>query len=179
MGQRVKLVRRQKGWSQQRLADEVGCSQQAITSLENGRTRSFRELPELARALEVTAAWLKTGAGEKGIAAKSGRTDAAEALVEYGQRVGEARSTLRLSVAAAARAIMADEEWRDMERGAHWPDPVQLDLICGRLSQSLDWLVRGIVIAHSERPLQGVERVTIHEQPPLLGRPPAQTAESE
>jgi len=156
--------------SQAELARRIGSSQQAIASLEGNRTKTFRNLLGLAQVLGVSPTWLATGRGVKDPTLAS-VDDVRGSLMDFAERVREARNLNGFTVSASCRGIMHEDEWRDLEAGAVWPNPVQLDLICGRLSQSLDWLVRGLVIAHAERPMQGVERVTIHEQPALL-RPP-------
>lgn len=57
--ERLKQVRERMGWSQRRLADEVGCSQQAILDYEKGRRRPAGDiLVRLAVALGVSGSWL-------------------------------------------------------------------------------------------------------------------------
>ena len=156
--------------SQAELARRVGVTAQAVQSLESGRTKSFKKLVPLAEVLGVTPRWLVTGQGPKGLGDTPQATDLLAAMEDFAHRIREAREYLRLSSAAAARGIMAEEEWSRMEQAEYWPDPMQLDLLCGRLSQSLDWLVRGIVIASGERPLTRSEKHVFHEAPEAIRR---------
>lgn len=52
-GDRIKSARLQLGWSQQDLADQVGCSQPAIKKIESGETLRSRLLPKIARVLDI------------------------------------------------------------------------------------------------------------------------------
>lgn len=54
---RIRELRLAKGWSQQRLADEVGCSKMEISGLERGRPKLNLEwMRRVAPALGVTPA---------------------------------------------------------------------------------------------------------------------------
>lgn len=54
LGARVKERRRQRGWTQQQLAERVDCSHTAISHIENGRRwPSFQTLRRLAEALQL------------------------------------------------------------------------------------------------------------------------------
>lgn len=66
LGQRVKETREARGLTQTQLADMVGMSQQGIQMLEQRDSGSSKFVVELARALNVTAEWLKNG-GERSI----------------------------------------------------------------------------------------------------------------
>ena len=52
-GDRIKSTRLELGWSQKRLAGEVGCSQPAIKKIERGETLRSRLLPKIARVLNI------------------------------------------------------------------------------------------------------------------------------
>lgn len=151
------------GLSQSALARSIGVTPQAIQGLESGRTESFRKLVQLASALGVAVDWLQAGGGAPALSDQSDGGEALMARIDFGRRVSEARKVRGLEVAAAARGILPAAVWRALEQGEHWPDPLQLDLICGRLGQSLDWLVRGIVIADSEIPAVFRERRALHQ----------------
>ena len=57
MENRIKLLRRQRDWSQEKLARRVGTSNQMISLLERGRRRMTMDwLERLAKALECRAA---------------------------------------------------------------------------------------------------------------------------
>jgi putative transcriptional regulator len=62
LGERVKQLRMQKGFSQRKLADIMGKDHPAISLLENGKTNpSFWFLRELSDALEVELSSLVEG----------------------------------------------------------------------------------------------------------------------
>jgi transcriptional regulator with XRE-family HTH domain len=66
MGDRVRQLREERGWSQSELASYLpGVHQQSIDQLERGRVRRPRFLPELAQALGTQVQWLLTGEGGK------------------------------------------------------------------------------------------------------------------
>ena len=54
LGRNVKRLRREKGWTQEALAEFTGVSQQFISELENGKSNpTILTLHELARGLGV------------------------------------------------------------------------------------------------------------------------------
>ncbi len=55
---RLKEIRRQKGWTQARLAAEAGTSRRAIQEIESGEIPYPRNIDRIARALEVSPWWL-------------------------------------------------------------------------------------------------------------------------
>ncbi|MGL9721603.1 XRE family transcriptional regulator [Symbiopectobacterium sp.] len=63
IAERVKNCREELGWTQARLAEKAGTSQQAIQQLENGETKRPRYLPELCAALNCSVKWLLSGEG--------------------------------------------------------------------------------------------------------------------
>jgi transcriptional regulator with XRE-family HTH domain len=67
--ERVKSLRKAKGWSQIRLAKEAKVSQQAIGKIETGKALESRKLPQIAAALGVTAEELlgETPASDSGL----------------------------------------------------------------------------------------------------------------
>lgn len=64
IGQRVRLERRKRKWSQEELARRAKVTQGLISQIENGTNDSSRYLPALAAALEVSSDWLATGRGD-------------------------------------------------------------------------------------------------------------------
>lgn len=170
--ERVIEARTRLGKSQSQIAREIGVKPQAIQSLESGRTRSFRALVPLAEALSVSPRWLATGEGPKTLTLDATSADLAAAMEDFATRIRDARQSLQLPISIAARGIMPEADWARMERAEFWPLPMQLDLLCGRLMQSLDWLVRGIVIASGERPVASSRGVMLHEPPPPIRRGP-------
>jgi transcriptional regulator with XRE-family HTH domain len=63
IGDRIKTVRVEKGWSQAALARRSGVSQRTVSNLETNRNRTSRDLIAIARALRVNPLWLESGAG--------------------------------------------------------------------------------------------------------------------
>jgi len=61
LGSRVKQIREAKQLSQAQLAEKVGLSQTAIHLMEQRDSTSSKFLVELAKALNVSPEWLKTG----------------------------------------------------------------------------------------------------------------------
>jgi transcriptional regulator with XRE-family HTH domain len=70
MGDRIESERKAKGWTQQRLADEVNrlgghSDQSRINGLEKRASRNSSQAIHIARALGVNLEWLLTGKGPK------------------------------------------------------------------------------------------------------------------
>jgi transcriptional regulator with XRE-family HTH domain len=62
LGERVRQLRMQKGWSQSELAARLPhVKQQSIDQLEQGKVERPRFLPELADVLQTSVQWLLTG----------------------------------------------------------------------------------------------------------------------
>ena len=53
IGDRIRALRRQRGWSQEQLGERVGFSQSKISKIENGDWDSLSDLKLLATALGV------------------------------------------------------------------------------------------------------------------------------
>ena len=53
IGDRIRALRRQRGWSQERLGERVGFSQSKISKIEQGDWDSLSDLKLLAAALGV------------------------------------------------------------------------------------------------------------------------------
>lgn len=60
---RIKHAREGKGWTQQNLADAVGCGQSIIGNLESGSQAGSKWIPKVAHALDVCIIWLTDGTG--------------------------------------------------------------------------------------------------------------------
>ena len=105
IAERVKAVRQELGWSQVRLAAEVGVSQSSIGNIESGFRQRPRELVSIAKALQVSPEWLETGKGSRTQpgSLKLVEADAQpsmRALVEYLARIAAPqRPTLRRNLA--------------------------------------------------------------------------------
>lgn len=63
MGDRIRERRKAAKWSQARLSEESGISQQMLSKLERGVAFGTTEIVQLARALNVTPRWLESGEG--------------------------------------------------------------------------------------------------------------------
>lgn len=61
IGDRVKIKRLEMGLSQEELAIKSGTTQQSIVNVETGKTKSPRNLLDLAKALNVSPEYLKYG----------------------------------------------------------------------------------------------------------------------
>jgi len=66
LGGRLRKRRRDLGWTQVHLAEQVGTYQAVIQKIENGKSLRPRILSQIAAALEVHPAWLMFGIAEVG-----------------------------------------------------------------------------------------------------------------
>lgn len=96
LGDRIKLVREEKGITQQQLAETSGVCQQMISKLETGKANATSDIVKLAYCLEVSPNWLeglsknrnieaaprKAGAQQAGQAAQLNQK-ALQACIEY------------------------------------------------------------------------------------------------
>jgi transcriptional regulator with XRE-family HTH domain len=64
IGERIRLERRKRKWSQNDLAKAVGVTQGLVSQIENGTNDSSRYLTAIARALDVSPDWLESGKGD-------------------------------------------------------------------------------------------------------------------
>lgn len=78
LGTRLKEIRKERGYSQGKLAEIVGVSQGLVGQLENWRNQDTKHIFSFARALGVDAEWLATGRG-------SSASSSAPALIEREQ----------------------------------------------------------------------------------------------
>lgn len=96
IGSRIKEARGALGWSQVQLAEEVGVSQSAIGNIESGLRQRPRELVSIAKALQVSAAWLETGTGNRSMVYAAPSEPCTRTLVEYLAGIAvQQRPTLR------------------------------------------------------------------------------------
>lgn len=61
IGERVRMARSLKGWSQVKLAHEARVTRGVIEKLEQGKSRQPRQLENIARALELAPSLLRFG----------------------------------------------------------------------------------------------------------------------
>ena len=59
--QRVRVARKDRGFTQEYLAEKAGVSVEAINHVENGTILRPREIVPIAIALDVNPAWLQFG----------------------------------------------------------------------------------------------------------------------
>lgn len=65
LGDRVRQVREEKGWTQKRLAEKARVPQSSISNLEIGKHKGSPHIVEIANALGVNVYWLRSGRGPK------------------------------------------------------------------------------------------------------------------
>lgn len=61
LGERLRFRRKEIGWTQEYLAEQVGTSQAVIQKIENGKSLRPRKIDSIAQALNVSPAWLMFG----------------------------------------------------------------------------------------------------------------------
>jgi len=66
LGGRLRRRRKELGWTQMFLAEQVGTSQAVIQKIENGKSLRPRILEQIADSLAVKPAWLTFGVEEVG-----------------------------------------------------------------------------------------------------------------
>jgi transcriptional regulator with XRE-family HTH domain len=64
LADRLRRARKQKGWSQEFLAQRAETSQAVIQKIENGKSLRPRNIEHIANALSVRPAWLMFGVNE-------------------------------------------------------------------------------------------------------------------
>lgn len=79
LGERIKLVREEKGITQQELAEMSGVCQQMISKLETGRANATSDIVKLAYCLEVSPNWLEGLSKNRDVEATSRKTSGQQA----------------------------------------------------------------------------------------------------
>lgn len=65
IGERIKEIRKQKGYTQQKFADALGLKQNTVATYEMNKTApSDRTISDICREFGVDRIWLETGAGD-------------------------------------------------------------------------------------------------------------------
>lgn len=65
MNERIKAIRKEKGITQQKMAQDLNIGQSMIANIENGaRDPSDRTIADICRVYDVNEIWLRTGVGE-------------------------------------------------------------------------------------------------------------------
>ncbi len=104
LGNRIRLEREARNWSQQDLADKSGTSQSTIAGLESGRAAATTKIIHIARALRVNPQWLETGTGSKEPTTPSGTYISADSVEELAELLVAKGND---DIAALWRAILA------------------------------------------------------------------------
>lgn len=69
IGERIKEIRKSKGYTQQRFADELGLKQNTIATYEMNKTiPSDRTVLDICQKFRIREEWLRTGEGDMEIA---------------------------------------------------------------------------------------------------------------
>jgi transcriptional regulator with XRE-family HTH domain len=61
IGERLRLVRRERGLTQAELGELSGTNQAVIQKIENGNSLRPRQIMKIAQILEINPAWLQFG----------------------------------------------------------------------------------------------------------------------
>ena len=61
LAERLRVKRKEVGWTQEQLAQKVGSSQAVIQKIENGKSLRPRKIDRIAEVLGTTPAWLMFG----------------------------------------------------------------------------------------------------------------------
>ncbi len=61
IGERLRMVRREKGLTQAELGEKSGTNQAVIQKIENGNSLRPRQIMRIAEILDVNPAWLQFG----------------------------------------------------------------------------------------------------------------------
>jgi len=61
LAERLRIKRKDVGWTQEQLAQKVGSSQAVIQKIENGKSLRPRKIDRIAEVLGTTPAWLMFG----------------------------------------------------------------------------------------------------------------------
>lgn len=65
IGERIKEIRKRKGYTQQKFAEELGLKQNTIATYEMNKTiPSERTLTDICEKFSVDSDWLRTGVGD-------------------------------------------------------------------------------------------------------------------
>lgn len=113
LGTRIRECRKAAGWSQAKLAEESGISQQMLSKLERGVAFGTTEIVPLARALRVSPQWLETG-DEPMVDAIT--PDERELLEEYRHLDPAKRPVARMTI----RAMLPEQYITRYSRADFW-----------------------------------------------------------
>jgi phage repressor protein C with HTH and peptisase S24 domain len=86
LSDRLRIAMRAKGFTQYRLADEVGVSQGAIQKIVSGKAKSTTKIVEISKALGVTPEWLLGQTGNDSLPQE--RNEGLPPVTQWGEAEG-------------------------------------------------------------------------------------------
>jgi transcriptional regulator with XRE-family HTH domain len=98
LGARLRLKRKELGWSQEKLAEKAKTTPGAVQKIENGKSLHPRNLQSLAAALGVSPAWLAFGVTTVSIL----DPEAAAVATAWSQLAEPARSEIKRAILNAS-----------------------------------------------------------------------------
>jgi len=123
VGERIKLVREARGWTQEKLADEAKISRGFLSEVEkHGKNISLDLLLRIATALGASVGYLATGDGDqpgerKPIMIPPELSQAAEELhLSYPETIDllEAYNSVVARRSNRSKGTMSAEDWKDL-----------------------------------------------------------------
>lgn len=123
VGERIKEVREERGWTQEKLADEANISKSFLSEVENkGKNISLDLLLRVASALNASLEYLATGDVEQGTSRKPvviprELSQAAEELhLKYQETLDllEAFNSVVARRSNRSRGTMSVNDWKDL-----------------------------------------------------------------
>lgn len=139
IGERLKLLRKDLGLTQEVFASRIGSVQNSITGYENGRRiPSSRVILLICKEFHVNEEWLRYGSGEM----FSFEQDNVVSLSE--NRVKRLRHTLNLTQAEFAQRLSIKRNTiANYETGRNFPVDSVVALICREFHVNEEWLRYG------------------------------------
>jgi len=123
VGERIKMVREARGWTQEKLADEANISRGFLSEVEkHGKNISLDLLLRIATALGASVGYLATGDGEqpgerKPIMIPPELSQAAEEMhLSYPQTIDllEAYNSVVARRSNRSKGTMSAKDWKDL-----------------------------------------------------------------
>lgn len=108
LGSRLRRTRKEKGWTQEQLAQKTGTSQAVIQKIENGKSLRPRKIDRIAEVLDVSPAWLQFGTETTGPTADMPDSEALEVARIWSGLDEPYRSTLKEAIMEAAGISVHD-----------------------------------------------------------------------
>jgi len=115
-GERVRLARKRRGWTQGDLASRAGCSQQTIGDIEKDKTPTSGRLPAIIEALGEDHRWIVSGIGAPAASGSPAGAVEAQVLPHYDVEAAGLRAIDPANVDAALDYLYSNPI--PMSRGA-------------------------------------------------------------